>query len=230
MLKRLVIKAWETLWEQWNARSVRLVNLVRDYVEEGWKRFPGGWIRPVGPPYFIWIVQHSVKLVDDMVSFFTDFLTLTIPLIGASLILDEFVVDKKLRQRVMTLDQVALFPIRVIIDLGLRKAQEQLPRDFQIADKALKLETLFILIKTGSLKALTKLLLGTVWKRVLIIIFLVVKWSAAVGYLILLYRYVQILDNPVQSSLWFSAKLSDDNPRQNQHPRKVRRRLGGVNP
>ncbi len=229
-MRKAIISLWDTAWLEVDKAGPRLFSLGSAWATEVWDQFPLGWIKPVGPPYFIWIIQRTVEWITAQLDWFEDLLTVVPAVVIANVALSQLSIDPKLRQRVMTLDQVALFPARIIIDLGLRRAFDRpLPREFLIAERMTKLDKLFALIKVPSFAKLKSVLFGSVWMRVLKLIALAVKWGQVVGYLGLLYRYVEHLENKSDWGALFSAQLTDKHPRKKETVR-IRRRVGGVPP
>jgi hypothetical protein len=227
-MEKLLLDIWRTFVSQVNASLPRLVAIFQSFSDDVWEAFPLGWIKPTLSPYRVWILDRSVELINSSLDWFEELLGVLPALAAANIVMDQFVLDKKLKQRVMTLDQAALLPVRVIIDFGIRKVNETLPREFNIANTATKLERIWDFVR-GKAKNFIKILLGSNWGRVVRLAFLAIKWGQTFGYVILLYRYAQSLRNVDSSDLWFNAKLWNGNKRKKERVR-IRRRIGGVAP
>lgn len=226
-MSKFLLQLWTQFWLQVDNLWPELVSIVQNYFDESWDHFPLGWIRLVASPYKIWILDRSVRFINDLLDWVQDAAGLLPGLVLGAVLIDQIVIDPKMRQRVMTLDQAALLPAKVIIELGFQKSQETLPREFLLAERVTKLERVFDFIR-GKAGQFWKIILGSTWSRAVKLFFLAAKWGTVVAYLVLLWRYIRIIETD-PDSLLFSAKLSNTNPRMKETAR-IRRRIGGVKP
>lgn len=228
-MKDLLLRLWSTAWDEIDNRTPKLRAIGQAWLDEIREKFLSGWIRPAPAPYYIWFGERLAKLVSDFFDWVEELLGVLPALIVSHVILSEIKIDKKLRQRVMTLDQVALFPARVIIDIGIREiVTGGAPRSFQVQQRGKKLEDVFVLAKTGRLSKLKSFLFGSLWSRIVRLFFLFSKWAKTFAYVFLLYRYVEMLEDRNQWSLLFNATLSNEVPRRWERSRIYRRAPGGV--
>ena len=205
--------------------------MVAKYADDLQEEFPLGWLRQPFPPdpfFKFWIGKRSADLLNDFLDWWEELLGVLPALILANVALSEFELDPKLKQRVMTLDQVALFPVRILLDLGIREiVQGGAPRAFQIQQRGKKLEDLWAFYKSGSLGKLRSFLFGSLWSRIVKVFFLLMKWGKTFAYVVLLYRYLELLEDRANWSLLFNTTLNDQNKRKNERT-MLRRRLGGA--
>lgn len=229
-MKRRLLQAWQTILTELNSLTPRLDALGQAWFQDIKSEFLVGWFKPVQSPYRFWFFDRLAKLMGDFFDTLTGFLSVLPAIIVANIAIDQLRIDPKLSQRVMPLDQVALFPAKLIINLGIREVvQGGYPRELAVADAGQKLEKLFTLAETGRLSVLKKLLFGSVWGRIVKLAFLVMKFGTALAYLVLLFKYVQLLEDRAQWGSLFSAQLSDRNKRKTEKA-SIRRRIGGVKP
>lgn len=228
-MKRALVQAWRSFLEYWDERIPSLVSIFQVFFDDLYREFPLGWLRSVGPPYFIWVLDRGVKLINDLLDWMSEFLTVMPALIAANIVIDLFRPDPKLRQRVMTLDEVVKVPVRVLVELGIRKYQEAPPRDFVLADRVTRFEKLLGGIRTGRLSRMLKALLGSVFGRVFKLGLIALRWGQMFGYVLLLYRYLSMLEDPKSTDLFFRSKLFNQHKRKRVRER-IRRRIGGVKP
>ena len=258
---KFILDLWRQSLIQLELLYPSLVRIIQSWVDDIWAAFPLGWLRPTSDPYRVWILSRSVKFINEALDWIENVLGILPGVVLGAVLIDQVKIDPKLKQRVMTLDQVALLPAKVIIDLGFRKYNETLPREFNVANAATKLEKLLpakVIIDLGFRKynetlprefnvanAATKLeklfdflrgksknflrlILGSNWGRVVRVAFLLIKWGQVFAYLLLLWRYLKVIETD-PDSLLFSAKLWNKNPRRKERG-IVRRRIGGVKP
>lgn len=229
-MKRLLIRLWETAWTEFSLRTPKLRAICASYARDLTANFPLGWAKTAPAPYYLWVGQRSSEWINDVLDWAEEALGVLPALVVANVIISALKIDPKLRQRVMTLDQVALFPARVIIDVGIREiVAAGAPRAFEVQQKGKKLEDLFVFLRTGKLSKLKSLLFGSLWSRIVRLVFLAMKMAKTFAYVVLLWRYTDMLEDRAQWSLLFNARLSDQNPREKQRAR-IRRRVGGVKP
>lgn len=229
-MKRRILQAWETVVSELALITPRIDALGAAWFADIKSEFLLGWFKPVRSPYQFWFLDRLAQLMGDMFDLITGFLSVLPAVIVANIAIDQLEIDPKLRQRVMPLDEVALFPVKVILDQGIRAfVQGGYPTELRVADAGQKVEKLFTLAETGRLKTLQKILFGSVWGRIVKIAFLLVKFGTVFAYVILLLNYLKILENRNTAGSLFSAQLSNRNPRKNERI-KIRRRVGGVLP
>lgn len=229
-MRKLLLRLWRTTLDEFSTRNEKLKAFTVRYGND--IRNPLVWFRPTlrPPPFDRYIAARTYDYVNEVLDHFEETLGVLPALIISHVLLSEMSIDPILKQRVMTLDQVALFPARMIIDLGLRNVMSgSLPREFEVQQAGAKLEKFFAFFKTGSLKHLKGLIFGSLWARIVRIGFLCVKWAQTAAYVALLYRYVSMLENRSEWSLLFNAVLSDKAPRKKMRV-SIRRRVGGVKP
>lgn len=150
-------------------------------------------------------------------------------IVAGSIIAEEFKVPGELRKRVMTLDQAALLPVKIIIEQGLKIVQDPLPQDWQtyrFADRMAKIEDV---IKKPTAKRFWKILFGSVWTRVVRLVLIVFAIGKMVGLVVLLWNYVRRVSDKSTWPILFAGALSQSNPRAIQRT-TVNRRVGGVPP
>lgn len=224
---KFILDLWRQSLIQLELLYPSLVRIIQSWVDDIWAAFPLGWLRPTSDPYRVWILSRSVKFINEALDWIENVLGILPGVVLGAVLIDQVKIDPKLKQRVMTLDQVALLPAKVIIDLGFRKYNETLPREFNVANAATKLEKLFDFLR-GKSKNFLRLILGSNWGRVVRVAFLLIKWGQVFAYLLLLWRYLKVIETD-PDSLLFSAKLWNKNPRRKERG-IVRRRIGGVKP
>ena len=224
---KFILDLWRQSLIQLELLYPSLVRVIQSWVDDIWAAFPLGWLRPTSDPYRVWILSRSVRFINEALDWIENVLGILPGVVLGAVLIDQVKIDKKLKQRVMTLDQVALLPAKVIIDLGFRKYNETLPREFNVANAATKLEKLFDFLR-GKSKNFLRLILGSNWGRVVRVAFLLIKWGQVFAYLLLLWRYLKVIETDPDSVL-FSAKLWNKNPRRKERG-IVRRRIGGVKP
>lgn len=216
---KILLGAWNTVWAEIDRALPELFSIHKNFYSDMLSNWWRMLTLETTPPYRPWIIGKGLDFVNANLDWIQDLLGLLPGLVLTHVVLSNVSISPKLRQRVMTLDQAALLPARVIIDLGIRKSQESLPREFLIATRVTKFEKLL----QGKWKSY---FFGSIWGRVVTVVGLAVKWGAVMGYVVLLYRYFEQIERD-PDSLIFNAKLSNKNPRENQRVR-IRRRIGGV--
>lgn len=229
-MKKLLLDLWFTSVDELLRRRRDLNKIGKAWYDDVTAAFPLGWLRRAPPPYFFWITERSADAIGSALDWLQSLLLVIPTLVAANVVLSQFTIDKKLRQGVMTLDQVALFPIRIIIEDGIRLAgSNKYPREFMLAELGKKFETMFVFAKTGSLKKLGHLLFGTIWGRLIKIGFLFLRWGQMFGYLVLLYNYVKRLEDKDELRFALNAQLSQRASRKRERV-SIYRRVGGARP
>jgi len=158
-----------------------------------------------------------------------DVLTVTPFQAVAATLLDFFKAPGKLRQKVLTLDQASILVARVIVNEGIKSAADPLPQEWQTYELVSRVEKIDSMIRRPTLRSAWKLLMGSLWGRVVRILLLVFTWGKLLGLTMLLWKWTKLV---MQESAWpliFSGALRQDNPRVTEHV-VIQRRTGGVPP
>jgi hypothetical protein len=201
---------WSTIVSEWAKTWPRLIKVWESYTWRMAGAFPLGWLRPARPPFFLWATQQTWTLFEDTLDIFQS-LTQSIPaLVVAHVVISKITIDPALRQRVMTLDQVALFPARIIIDQGIRKiADGAIPRELQIGEKGKKIEELWDAIRsTSPIRRTVKALAGSIYSRVIKLVLFAWQWGQLFGLLVCLFNYLKLLEDKSRWDLMFTGALS----------------------
>lgn len=144
-------------------------------------------------------------------------------------LLDNLKLNKKLRQRVMTLDQVATAVVRTLVVEGINRARDPFPTEwrlFTLTDRARKFESL---LKGPTVRRLWRFFFGSLWTRLIRIGLVVIAWVKLAALFAVLWNYIKALQDPRTWPVLFSAALRQDNPRQTVLV-SIERRIGGVPP
>lgn len=181
-----------------------LWKLTREALDKGFSFSAWTTISFVYPPapyvfeiFFTWGLDSLDIILNGLQRIF--------PRIAASIILDEFIPDPKLRQRVMPLDQVAKFPLKVLLDQGIIQIQTGQPNElalYNIVDTFTKRIQFY---KAPSFKNLFKLLFGSLFGKILRIFWLVVQMVQLFAIVGVMYRYVKIMSDVKSSERLMTA-------------------------
>lgn len=151
----------------------------------------------------------------------------TIALVGATIVVDQ--ISTSAPNGVMELKKVALFPVKVIVEYGIREVASGLPNEWLIVQKIERARKFFSFVKFPSWLKGWKLIAGNAWSRIITLILTLMKCAELFGLVALLWRYGRILNDSRNAEMLFSAKLFQNHPRQRQRV-KILRRVGGVRP
>lgn len=173
--------------------------------------------------------RASVELVLATMDALTDLLALAPFQAAARTILDRLVVDRKLRQKVMTLDKVALLVAKAIVEEGIRTAGAPMPSEWRVYKTSERMDKVANFFPEPTLKKFWRLMFGSLWGRIVKLILLVFSWGKLLGLVLLLWNWQKLLMNPNNWPKVFSAALRQDNPRESVIV-TLQRRVGGVPP
>lgn len=151
------------------------------------------------------------------------------PIVAARVVLKHMKVSKKLRQGVMTLEQAAILPAKIIIEQGIRQSTFQPPRAWRLHELAATFEKIKTAIKFPTIFNSFRALFGTVWGKLVRLAFVVINLIRCLALLALLWNYVRFVQDETNWKTLFASALSQGNPRQKETG-TIRRRIGGVKP
>jgi len=151
-------------------------------------------------------------------------------IVAGSIVLDRFKAPGILRQRVMTLDQAAILPIRVILNEGIRDGSPvSLPPEWQLSQLISRWTKLVDFIKVPTFLRGAKALLGSAWGKVVTLVIIALNVIKLLSLFLLLWSYVVMIQKESNWPSLFSGTLSQANKRKKVRVR-IRRRIGGVPP
>lgn len=173
--------------------------------------------------------EYSMDMVSDTLDLITNILTITPFIAATTLLADRLKVPGELRAHVMTLDQAALLPVRVIVQEGIETAANPLPNEwtsFKTLERWIKVGDF---VRNPTIKRGWKVLFGSMWGRIMRLVLLVFTFGKMIGLLVCLWNYGKKIQDPTYWPVFFSGALTQKNPRQKQRV-KIYRRVGGVKP
>lgn len=222
-----ILKLFRNWREQTNRSYVQFRNEIVDLLESVFSRrafLPS--IRFPGLPY---AVEASFLGLFAALDFFTDIVSVVPFQAAAQTILDELTIDRKLGQKVMTLNSAALLVSKVIVERGIGTVQNPTPTEWQVFSTSQRLAKLENLIKERTLRNTFKFLFGSLWTRIVRLALLVVTFIKMLTLLALLWNWQKLISEPTNWKTLFSAALRQDNPRVTMLV-TLNRRAGGVPP
>lgn len=229
---------WKTIEQSLRIVAAELESLlprVADRILKMMKTLgnPANWFRadPVTPWRSV-AFSESLNFVDDMQNLLGGWAVRIPGLLIATIALEGLQLPPHLRQHVMTLDDVAKFPIKVALDYGIREISSgSIPYSLSVTDRMTKLSKLWGAVRsTNPFSKVIRALFGSLWGRILKLLLLL--WQAAQlwGVAFFVYRYAKILETSERpEETIFSSKLTQKHPRKFERE-KIRRRIGGVKP
>lgn len=147
-------------------------------------------------------------------------------IVVSAVVIDEFPVDRRYRQRVVTAEEMIKFPVKVIVDYGLRAGSP--PSEFAVyswIDGWMK-KIKFLKVPTGS--NFFRIFIPGVVGRLFTVAKLVMRVTQMAGFIFCIYSYLKNQDYERNFSAT-SQMLSNKNKRKKERVR-IYRRVGGVRP
>jgi len=187
-----------------------------------------GWTISIAPPLPVFVFE-AIQLAGVFLDFLTNSLSLAPFLAIASVILDEFRPSKKLRQRVMTLDDAAKLVAKVIVDNGIKTYASPLPSEWQLFEVTERISKIEDLIKAPTPKRAWRFIFGSIWGRVVRLLLLLFSVAKMIGLVVCLWNWTKLVSDKGQWPRLFTAALSQDAEREWQRT-DIYRRIGGVAP
>lgn len=173
------------------------------------------------------LFEYSLDCAFGLLDLFEVTFPRILTLVAASIIIDN--IDLKAPNGVMELKKVAMFPVKVIVDYGIREVQGGLPKDWQVFKYIERWTKLASFIKAPGIFKGLKLIFQSFWGRIVRLILTIIKCAELFGLLACLWRYSSLLGDTAKEQMLFSAKLSQKHPRRRERAR-IYRRVGGVHP
>lgn len=219
-----VVRRWKAVS---NSLFMKWVHSAQDYLEKIFSL--SAFLPSQKYPFVPNLVGDTIDFGLETFDLILDALELTPFLVAGTLIADQFKVPGELRKRVMTLDQAALIPVKVILEQGFRNVRSPLPVEWQaftVVDRIGKVESV---IKSPTLKNAWKLLFGSLWGRIVRVLLLIINLAKLLGLLVCLWNYTKAVMDKTNWPVIFSGTLSQRAKRKYQRT-EIYRRIGGVKP
>ena len=139
------------------------------------------------------------------------------PVVAANLVFEAVDIDPVLRRKVMTLEQAAILPLKVIVDYGIREMQNGPSNEITMltfAQNRGKWRKWLDLIKFPSWSKFFKLRFGSWQIRLVKLFFSLVLWVRVFGLVLFMWDYSKIISNPLNWPTVFSGALRQSAPRR----------------